>query len=88
MSPTSLTIITISQSIFDLIILIFVIIKMSQIINAQTKAEKDINELWKAYRLFKSMIYGSHNRLIAKLASTLSRNEIHTDFSDTYLKDE
>lgn len=88
MSPTFLAIIIISQSVFDLIVLTFIIIKMSEIINSLKKAEKDINELWKTYRLFKSMIYGSHNRLIAKLATTLSKNEIHTDFSETYLKDE
>ena len=87
MSPIAVFIL-ISQSIFDFVILIFIMFKMSEIINSLKKAEKDIDELWKTYRLFRSMIYGSHNRLIAKLATTLSKNEIHTDFSETYLKDE
>lgn len=88
MSPTSLAIIIISQSVFDMIILMFVIIKMSQIINSQNKVEKDINELWKAHRIFKAMVYGCHNRFVAKIGLVLSRNEIHTDFSNSLLKDE
>lgn len=87
MPPTFFAIITISQSIFDLIILIFVIIKMAQIINSQKRNEKDINELWNSHRIVKSMIYGTHNRLVAKMESTLAKNDIHTDFTDVVLKD-
>lgn len=80
--------IVVSQSVFNLIILTFVIIKMSQIIINQKKAEKDIDELWKTYRLFKSMIYGNHNRFVSKIELVLSKNDIHTDFSNVFLKDE
>lgn len=61
---------------------------MSEIINNQKKAEKDINELWNFTRLFRSMVYGSHNRLVAKIQLILKKEEINSDFSDTFLKDE
>lgn len=87
MPPTFFAIIIISQSVFDLIVLTFVIIKMSQIINSQKQAEKDINEAWKSHRLVKSMVYGAHNRLVAKVEECLAKNNIHTDFNDVILKD-
>ncbi|WRH66941.1 MAG: hypothetical protein RSE13_26280 [Planktothrix sp. GU0601_MAG3] len=60
---------------------------MSQIISSQKQAEKDINEVWKSHRLVKSMVYGAHNRLVAKMESTLAKNNVHTDFGDVILKD-
>ncbi len=66
------------------------IIKMSQIINSQKQAEKDINEAWKSHRLVKSMVYGvygAHNRLVAKVEECLAKNNIHTDLNDVILKD-
>ena len=88
MAPTAAVVILISQSIFDFVIVIFIMFKMSEIINNQKKAEKDINELWKFARLFRSMVYGRHNRLVAKMQSILKKEEINSDFSDVFLKDE
>lgn len=83
-----LVFVVVAQSVFDFIILAFVLIKMAKIINSQKQAEKDINELWKSHRLLKIMVYGTYNRFVIRVEASLSKNNINTDFSDVILKDE
>jgi hypothetical protein len=52
------------------------------------KADKDINELWKAHRLFEAKIRGLYNRLIVKVDKKFKDLNVSTDFTSEFYEDE
>lgn len=69
------------QSAVGFVIVVFVVLKLGEVLSRLKKLTKDIDEVWKRHRFFKGMIQGSHNRLIVKIERKFKELDVHTDFS-------
>jgi|JFJP01.1.fsa_nt_gi hypothetical protein len=83
-----LVIIVLFQSATELIIVVFVILKLGEVLNRIDKLSKDINELWKTYRFFRGSIKGLHNRLVIKIGKKFKELDVETDFSSEMYESE